>query len=185
MLMPSSEQWGGSGQYGKYSVKIYTIDGVLIYQVENGTTNTDKTPLGGVIVQYSVASSMTTTIANPITYYGSHAVINQAGHSKDLYNYYWTSYSRGTDGRGNPNEPSWHNAYLDGYIPLRVKSIYDPCPYLYRIPSNGTYNQFRSNPGWTIYSYLGGVSWNMNTKVSWFLGFGRRAGGSSIFEHRI
>lgn len=37
--------------------------------------------------------------------------------------------------------------------------------------------------GWTMWSYLGGVSWNLETLgESWFTGLGRRYSGSSVFE---
>lgn len=144
----------------------------------------DKQPVGGVIERSNNASSMMETIKIPLILNASYStVIDQTGHTKDLWNYYWASYSRGTDGIWTKGQ-NWHNNYLDDYTSQRSKSIYDPCPYSFRIPSNGTYNNFKLNIQWVWTSYLGGSNWSIDSIVSYLASSGIRSMAfASVGQH--
>ena len=113
-------------------------------------------PNGGMTgefkTQSSAASDITTLIKNPSTHYGTagfEPIVN-AGPT-DLTKDWW-----------NPE----------------VKTLYDPCPYGYRIPKNGTYNGFTAPSS----SGSGTLSYGQTWKSSHFSASGRREYNTGKFN---
>ena len=76
---------------------------------------------------------------------------------------------------GNVPIASTGNLSNDWWNPT-TKTLYDPCPAGYRIPSSGTYNSFTVPPNWSI-NINNGMTWN----TSFFSASGYRHSSNGKF----
>lgn len=105
---------------------------------------------GGFMVDNNVAASTYILLTNPTTHY----------------------YTNGALLANNPNTWAPYNSTT-----ATPKTIYDPCPYGYRVPKSGSWSGI-SKSTWSSYDITGGISWN----TSWWSASGYRNGANATLS---